>query len=260
MNTIEKLLEVMALLRHPETGCPWDIEQDFRSIAPYTIEEAYEVADAIDRDDLIALKDELGDLLLQVVFHAQMAREIGAFDFNAVVNAITRKMVRRHPHVFANETIADADAQRVAWETHKKREREGTSENDSGALAGVALALPALVRAEKLSKRAAAAGFDWPDIDGVRAKIDEELAEIEVARVSGSAREVAEEIGDLLFTVVNMARHLSVDAEDALRTANQKFTRRFQAAEQRVKAQRRSWDALTPEELESEWRAVKATE
>lgn len=260
MDTIKKLLEVMTLLRDPETGCPWDIEQDFRSIAPYTIEEAYEVADAIDRDDLIALKDELGDLLLQVVFHAQMAREIGAFDFNAVVNAITGKMVRRHPHVFDDETIADADAQRVAWETHKKREREATSEHDSGALAGVTLALPALVRAEKLSTRAAAAGFDWPDIDGVRAKIDEELAEIEVARVSGSARQVAEEIGDLLFTVVNMARHLSVDAEDALRTANRKFTRRFQAAEQRVKAQGRSWDALTPEELESEWRAVKATE
>jgi len=178
MNTIEKLLEVMAALRDPKTGCPWDIEQNFRSIAPYTIEEAYEVADAIERNDLIDLKDELGDLLLQVVFHAQMARENGAFDFNAVVNAITGKMIRRHPHVFADETVADADAQRVAWETHKQREREAASEYDSGALAGVTLALPALVRAEKLSKRAAAAGFDWPDIDGVRAKIDEELGEI----------------------------------------------------------------------------------
>ena len=260
MNTIEKLLEVMVALRDPKTGCPWDIEQDFRSIAPYTIEEAYEVADAIDRNDLIDLKDELGDLLLQVVFHAQMAREIGAFDFNAVVNAITGKMVRRHPHVFADETVADADAQRVAWEAHKQREREAASEYDSGALAGVTLALPALVRAEKLSKRAAAAGFDWPDIGGVRAKIDEELGEIEAARISGSDQQVSEEIGDLLFTVVNMARHLSVDAEDALRAANLKFSRRFQALEQRVKEQGRSWDALTSEELESEWQAVKAAE
>ena len=249
---MEKLLEVMAALRNPKTGCPWDIEQDFRSIAPYTIEEAYEVADAIDRNDFADLKDELGDLLLQVVFHAQMASEIGAFDFDAVAGAIAEKMIRRHPHVFAGETVANADAQRVAWESHKKRERDENGKNDAGALGGVTLALPALARAEKLSKRAAAVGFDWPDVDGVRAKIDEELAEIEAARIAGSAQQVAEEIGDLLFTVVNMARHLSVDAEDALRAANQKFARRFRAAEQRVEAQGRSWDALTLDELESD--------
>ena len=257
---MEKLLEVMAALRNPKTGCPWDIEQDFRSIAPYTIEEAYEVADAIDRNDFADLKDELGDLLLQVVFHAQMASEIGAFDFDAVAGAIAEKMIRRHPHVFAGETVANADAQRVAWESHKKRERDENGKNDAGALGGVTLALPALARAEKLSKRAAAVGFDWPDVDGVRAKIDEELAEIEAARIAGSAQQVAEEIGDLLFTVVNMARHLSVDAEDALRAANQKFARRFRAAEQRVEELGRSWDALTPGELESEWQAVKAAE
>ena len=260
MSAIEKLLEVMVELRDPNTGCPWDIDQDFRSIAPYTIEEAYEVADAIDRNDIADLRDELGDLLLQVVFHAQMAKEIGAFDFDAVVEAITAKMIRRHPHVFGNETVRDADAQRSAWEHHKKRERNAAGKYDSGALAGVSLALPALVRAEKLSKRAAATGFDWPDIDGVRAKIDEELGEIEAARNSGSGPKVAEEIGDLLFTVVNLARHLRVDPEDALRGANQKFARRFQAAEQRVKAQGRSWDALTPAELDAEWQAVKAAE
>jgi len=260
MSTIKKILEVMEALRNPETGCPWDIEQDFRSIAPYTIEEAYEVADAIDRNDLDDLKGELGDLLLQVVFHAQMAKEQGEFDFDDVVNAITEKMVRRHPHVFASEAIGDADAQRVAWESHKKREREARGEGESGALAGVTLALPALIRAEKLGKRAAATGFDWPDIDGVLAKISEEIAEIEAARRSGSDQAVAEEIGDLLFTVVNLARHLRVDAENALRAANRKFARRFQAAEQRVKTQGRSWDTLTLEELESEWQAVKAAE
>jgi len=260
MNSIQKLLEVMAALRNPDTGCPWDIEQNFRSIAPYTIEEAYEVADAIDRNDLVNLKDELGDLLLQVVFHSRMAAEIGAFDFEAVANAITEKMIRRHPHVFANETVADADAQRIAWEAHKKRERDGKGEDGSSALAGVTVALPALVWAQKLSKRAAATGFDWPDIGGVMEKINEEIAEIEMARKSGSAQAVAEEIGDLLFTVVNLARHLSVDAEGALRDANRKFTRRYRAAEQRVEAQGRSWDTLTPEELDSEWQAVKAAE
>jgi ATP diphosphatase len=260
MSDINKLLEIMAALRDPHTGCPWDIEQDFRSIAPYTIEEAYEVADAIDRNDLANLRDELGDLLLQVVFHAQMASEIGAFDFDAVVSAIAEKMIRRHPHVFANETVADADAQRIAWESHKKREREGNDEHDAGALSGVTLALPALARAEKLGKRAAAVGFDWPDIHGVLAKINEEIAEIEAARNSGTDQDVAEEIGDLLFTVVNLARHLSVDAEDSLRAANQKFARRFRAAERRVNTQGRSWGALTLEELEAEWQAVKAAE
>jgi len=260
MNTIKNLLEIMAALRDPQKGCPWDREQNFQSIAPYTIEEAYEVADAIDRNDLGDLKGELGDLLLQVVFHAQMAREIGAFDFDDVVDAIAGKMVRRHPHVFGAESITDADAQRAAWETHKKRERAASGKADEGALAGVSLGLPALLRAEKLSKRASMAGFDWPDVTGVREKIDEELAEIDGARASGTKQQVAAEIGDLLFTVVNMARHLEVDPEDALRSANRKFSRRFRAAEQRVEAQGRSWDSLTPAELDSEWRAVKAAE
>jgi MazG family protein len=260
MNTIENLLEIMTALRDPQKGCPWDREQDFRSIAPYTIEEAYEVADAIDRNDLDDLRDELGDLLLQVVFHAEMAREIGAFDFNAVVAAIVEKMTRRHPHVFGTEIIDDAAAQRAAWETHKERERAASGKHVGSALDGVSLALPALRRAEKLGKCAAAVGFDWPEVAGVREKIDEELAEIDQARHAGTADQLAEEIGDLLFTVVNLARHLDVNAEEALRSANQKFTRRFCAAELRLEAQGRSMRELTLNELESEWQAVKSAE
>ncbi|CAN5397278.1 nucleoside triphosphate pyrophosphohydrolase [soil metagenome] len=210
----------MARLRDPETGCQWDRAQSFATIAPYTLEEAFEVADAIARDDLGDLKDELGDLLFQVVFHARMADELGAFDFADVVAAISDKMERRHPHIFGGA------AESPGWEALKAEERRGKRQ-DGGALDGVALGLPALLRAEKLQKRAARVGFDWPDAAGPRAKVDEEIAEVEGA-VSDT---VAEEIGDLLFAVTNWARHLGVDAETALRSANAKFERRFRAME-----------------------------
>jgi ATP diphosphatase len=214
----------MGKLRDPETGCPWDIAQDFASIAPYTIEEAYEVADACERNDLVSLKDELGDLLLQVVFHAQIADDIGAFAFADVANAISDKMERRHPHVFSDADLrADGHAQ---WETIKAAERSTAS--DTSALAGVAMALPALMRAEKIQKRAARAGFDWPDAEGPRAKVLEELDEVATA---ANDHEREDEIGDLLFAVVNLARHLKIDSEVALRKASAKFERRFRAIE-----------------------------
>src|SRR3954463_15638737 len=216
---LERLAAIMARLRDPERGCEWDVAQTFATIAPYTIEEAYEVADAIERGDLDALKDELGDLALQVVFHARMAEETGAFDLSDVLTAIADKMERRHPHVFG-------DAPSPGWEAVKAAERAG--KDDPSALAGVARALPALLRAEKLQKRAARTGFDWPDPSGARAKIDEELAEVEAA---ATPEEVEEEIGDLLFAVVNWARKQGVDPEAALRAANAKFERRFKAME-----------------------------
>lgn len=223
MSGITALLDVMARLRNPDSGCPWDIEQTFASIAPYTIEEAYEVADACERGDLEELKGELGDLLLQVVFHARIAEEQGAFDFDAVAQGCADKMVRRHPHVFGDAPREDGHAQ---WEVIKAEERRAVAANS--ALAGVARALPALMRAEKLGKRAARTGFDWPDVEGPRAKVLEELDEVASA-ATHEARE--EEIGDLLFAVANLARHLSVDPELALRRANDKFERRFRAME-----------------------------
>jgi ATP diphosphatase len=218
-DMIENLRDIMARLRDPDTGCPWDKEQNFRTIAPYTIEEAYEVADAIERGDMDALKDELGDLQLQVVYHARMAEEAGAFALRDVLDTICAKMIRRHPHVFG-------DGDSPGWEEIKAQER--TAKADDSALAGVATALPALLRAEKLGRRAARTGFDWPDDEGVRAKIDEEIAEVLAA---GTPDERAEEIGDLLFAVVNWARHLRVDPEAALRGANAKFEKRFRAME-----------------------------
>ena len=217
---LERLRDIMARLRHPETGCTWDIKQDFGTIAPYTIEEAYEVADAIERDDMAALKDELGDLQLQVVFHARIAEERGAFDLGDVLDGISAKMIRRHPHVFGGGTSP-------GWEEIKAAERAATSD-DGSVLAGVAAALPALLRAEKLQKRAARTGFDWPDPAGALAKIEEEIAEVSEAI---SAEHQAEEIGDLLFAVVNWARKLGIDPEAALRQANAKFERRFRAME-----------------------------
>jgi nucleoside triphosphate diphosphatase len=215
---LERLAAIMARLRDPERGCEWDVAQTFATIAPYTIEEAYEVADAIERDDLDALKDELGDLALQVVFHARMAEELQAFDLADVLTAISDKMERRHPHVFG-------DAASPGWEAVKAAER--AEKADSSAIAGVAQALPALLRAEKLQKRAARTGFDWPDASGARAKILEELEEI----ADAPANELEEEVGDLLFAVVNFARHLKIDPETALRKANGKFERRFRAME-----------------------------
>lgn len=241
---IDRLLAVMARLRDPERGCEWDVAQTFATIAPYTIEEAYEVADACARGDMPELKDELGDLLLQVVFHARMAEEIGAFTFDDVATAIADKMERRHPHIFGDA----AEGGHHLWEVVKAQER--AAKEDPSALAGVALGLPALLRAEKLQKRAARVGFDWPDSSGPRAKIDEEVAEIEAA--SADTRE--EEFGDLLFAVVNWARHEGIDPEAALRAANAKFERRFRAMEDRAGG---SLAGLNLGAQEALWQAVK---
>ena len=222
-DDIHKLLAVMAALRNPQGGCPWDIEQDFASIAPYTIEEAYEVADAIERGELGELRDELGDLLFQVVFHARMAEEQGAFNFDDVVATIVEKMIRRHPHVFADEEVADAEAQTRAWEALKAKERKAKGHPQS-LLDGVTLGLPALKRAEKLQKRAARAGFDLPEIAPVFDKVCVELEGKDVQTLEG-------EIGELLFACVNLARHAGVDPEQALRSTNAQFVRRFQQME-----------------------------
>jgi ATP diphosphatase len=248
---ITPLTDIMARLRDRETGCPWDIEQNFASIAPYTIEEAYEVADAIERNDLDALKDELGDLLLQVAFHSQMASELGVFDMQDVVNGICDKMVRRHPHVFAGIT-ANSHEVPDNWETIKAAERSG--DEDVSALAGVALALPALLRAQKIQKRAARTGFDWPDQSGAREKIIEELEEVKEAT---SIAHVTEEIGDLLFAVVNFARFHNVDAEFALKQASAKFERRFRDMELSAGD---AFAGLSLDEKEELWQQAKAKE
>ncbi len=256
---IEKLLQVMAALRAPEGGCPWDIEQDFSTIAPYTIEEAYEVADAIERGELGELRDELGDLLFQVAFHARMAEEQGAFDFHDVVAAIVEKMVRRHPHVFADEEVADAEAQTRAWEAQKARERKEKGEH-SGLLDGVTLGLPALTRAEKLQKRAARAGFDWPEIAPVFDKIHEEIDEVR-AELNGDDHEALQgEIGDLLFACVNLARHAGVDPEKALRSTNSKFVRRFGYVEQALDAEGSSVEEAGLERMDALWDEAKKEE
>ncbi|MDQ4419760.1 nucleoside triphosphate pyrophosphohydrolase [Sphingobium sp. DEHP117] len=251
---IAPLVAIMARLRDPDAGCPWDIKQSFATIAPYTIEEAYEVADAIARNDMAELRDELGDLLLQVVYHARMAEESGHFALADVIAAICDKMVRRHPHVFGPD-----GATSPGWEEIKAAERadKPLKNDEKSALAGVATALPALVRAEKLQKRAARTGFDWPDADGVYAKIDEELAEVRAAQTPD---EQAEEIGDLLFAVVNLARHMKVDAESALRAANAKFERRFRSMEMKSVEQDIDFVATSLEEMEVLWKAAKAQE
>ncbi|MEX2150661.1 MAG: nucleoside triphosphate pyrophosphohydrolase [Steroidobacteraceae bacterium] len=225
----------MARLRDPAGGCPWDRQQDFVSIAPHTIEEAYEVADAIERGDLESLRDELGDLLFQVVFHSRLADELDAFAFDDVVDAICDKLTRRHPHVFAGALVDGAVAQTRAWERMKAVERREKGLGD-GALADIPAALPALTRALKLGRRAAAAGFDWPDSAGPRAKIDEELAELGRATAGPDAMRIEAEVGDLLFSVVNLARHLDVDPEAALRRANHRFSRRFHHVERALSA------------------------
>ena len=241
---IARLIDIMARLRDPGAGCPWDIEQNFATIAPYTIEEAYEVADAVERADMAALKDELGDLLFQVAFHARMAEEAGHFAFADVVGAICDKMIRRHPHVFGD------GGEQPDWEAIKAAEREANP--DGSALAGVAVSLPALLRAEKLQKRAARTGFDWPDERGPFDKISEEIIEVKAA---SSDIERSDEIGDLLFAVVNWARHLGVDPEAALRSANAKFERRFRAIEA---AGGEGFAALSLNEKEALWVGVKA--
>ncbi|MBB4642284.1 nucleoside triphosphate pyrophosphohydrolase [Rhizorhapis suberifaciens] len=242
---ITLLTDIMARLRHPQLGCAWDLKQDFATIAPYTIEEAYEVADAIARNDMEALSDELGDLLLQVVFHSRMAEECGYFSLQTVILGICDKMTRRHPHIFGEE-----DGEFPGWENIKAAERQNLA--DKSAMAGVAVALPALLRAEKLQKRAARVGFDWPDTQGVMEKINEEIEEV----VSASSQaEKEEEVGDLLFAVVNLARHLKVDAEQALRAANVKFEQRFRLMEEIAGPE---FPELSLAEQESCWQRAKA--
>ncbi len=248
----------MADLRDRESGCPWDLQQDFSTIAPYTIEEAYEVADAIERGDMGDLKDELGDLLFQVAFHAQMAAEQGYFDFEAVALTINEKMIRRHPHVFGTEEEREEGPQPGAWEQIKAAERAAKQGgDDASALAGVPVALPALKRAQKLGQRAAAVGFDWPDTQGVRAKIAEELAELSAAECSGQFADIEEEMGDLLFSVVNLARHLKVDPENALSAANRKFERRFRAMEAESLEHDERLASLDIRALEERWQKAK---
>ena len=265
---IGDLLRIMAALRDPRGGCPWDLQQDFSTIAPYTIAEAYEVADAIDRGDLADLKDELGDLLLQVVFHAQMASEQGAFAFDDVTEAICDKMTRRHPHVFAGASVEDAEAQTAAWELQKKAERAAKDPADASALAGIARGLPEWQRAVKLQARAARTGFDWPDHRPVFAKLREELDELEAEFEAASThpgdaevtKRLAEELGDVLFVAANLARHAKVDPGAALRAANHKFERRFRAMEALAGDDGAAFDSLDLEAQEALWRQVKRGE
>ncbi|HZD26699.1 MAG TPA: nucleoside triphosphate pyrophosphohydrolase [Alphaproteobacteria bacterium] len=261
---IARLLAVMARLRDPDGGCPWDLEQDFASIAPYTIEEAYEVADAIANGDMAQLREELGDLLLQVVYHAQMAEEDGAFDFDTVAQGIADKMVRRHPHVFGETEIENAAAQTASWEAQKaeERARKATAEGRRpSVLDGVAAGLPALTRAEKLQKRAARVGFDWPAAEPVFDKIAEEIAELRQEIATGAEPfRLSDEIGDLLFAVANLARHLEIDPEEALRGTNRKFERRFRHIEQALEEQGKSPGDCSLDALEALWQAAKAGE
>ena len=255
---LRRLLDIMAALRAPIGGCPWDVQQDFDSIAPYTIEEAYEVADAIARRDFAALPDELGDLLFQVVYHARMAEEEGRFGFADVAKAIADKMVRRHPHVFGEAAARDAGMQRAAWEEQKKAER--TARAEIGTLAGIPIALPALTRAQKLTARAARVGFDWPDAAAVLEKLDEEVAELRAELPEANPARLADEVGDLLFVLANLARKLDLDPERCLRQANAKFARRFGHIETALAAEGRTPGEATLEEMEALWVAAKREE
>ncbi len=255
---LRRLLDIMAALRDPATGCPWDKDQKFETIAPYTIEEAYEVADAIARRDFLSLPDELGDLLFQVVYHARMAEEAGLFSFADVAAAIADKMLRRHPHVFGAAAARDAAAQTHAWEEQKRAERAGRAE--TGTLAGIPAGLPALTRAEKLARRAARVGFDWPDAAAVLGKLDEEIAELRAELPAADPARLADEVGDLLFVLANLARKLKLDPEDCLRGANAKFARRFGQVEAALAAAGRTPTEATLAEMEAAWQAAKARE
>jgi nucleoside triphosphate diphosphatase len=262
---LRRLLTIMAALRDLSTGCPWDKEQTFDTIAPYTIEEAYEVADAIARRDFASLPDELGDLLFQVVYHARMAEEAGHFAFADVARAISDKMIRRHPHVFGKPALEldpgaarDAAAQTAAWETQKSAER--AARQHTGTLAGVPVGLPALTRAEKLTKRAARVGFDWPDAAAVLAKLDEEIGELKAELPGADPARLTDEVGDLLFVLANLARKLGLDPETCLRHANDKFSRRFNAMEQALAREGRDLKGETLEVMEAAWQAVKRGE
>jgi len=258
---IDRLLAIMARLRDKEAGCPWDVAQTFATIAPYTIEEAYEVAEAAERDDAPALCEELGNLLLQVVFHARMAEELGRFEFEDVARAISDKMVKRHPHVFGTATIADAAAQTVAWEDQKADERRAkaaAAAEPASALDGVGVGLPALARAVKLQRRAARVGFDWAEAAPIFDKIAEEIVELKDAIAGGAPDRIEDEMGDLLFAVANLARRLETDPEQALRHASRKFERRFRAVEAALAA--RGVENASLDEMEAEWQRVKASE
>jgi nucleoside triphosphate diphosphatase len=261
---IGRLIEIMAALRTPKTGCPWDLEQTFATIAPYTLEEAYEVADAITRNDLADLEDELGDLLLQVVFHARMAEEQGAFDFGDVVEAITTKLIRRHPHVFGEQKAENPQAVKGLWEEIKAQEKQEKAARgrpaDQSALAGVPVTLPALTRALKLQAKASQVGFDWHDPRAVLRKIREEADEIEAALDAGEPNAAAAEVGDLLFAAVNLARHLQADPDALLRQTNQKFERRFAAIERALAARGKAPQNATLSEMDTLWEEAKARE
>ena len=259
MSELRRLLAIMARLRDPERGCPWDRAQSFATIAPHTVEEAYEAYDAIQRGDMPALVDELGDLLFQIVFHAQLGREAGAFDFDDVARAIADKMVRRHPHVFGDRAAPDAAERARSWEDSKAAERAARNPR-AGALDGVALALPALSRAAKLQRRAARVGFDWPDIAPILAKLREEIAELEAEIGGNSPARAAEEMGDVLFACVNLARRLGADPEDALRAANAKFERRFRRVEALLAAAGRTPEQAGLEETDRLWEQAKLEE
>jgi len=259
-GAMAELLEIMSRLRDPDTGCPWDLEQTFSTIAPYTLEEAYEVVEAIQRNDAADLCDELGDLLFQVVFHAQMARELDWFEFSDVVSAINRKLIRRHPHVFADESVSDTRAQSEAWEKHKARERADKGVDTGSELDGVPLALPALVRAQKIQQRAARVGFDWTEMRHVVDKLEEELAELRQALVAEESMErLQEELGDLMFSGINLARFLDADAETLVRNASHKFERRFRVVEVLAKHKQSDLQDCSLDELESLWREAKKT-
>jgi ATP diphosphatase len=262
---IAALLDIMAALRTPGSGCPWDLAQSFATIAPYTIEEAYEVADAVARSDLDDLREELGDLLLQVVFHARMAQEQGAFDFGGVVQAITEKLLRRHPHVFGDARGLKVEAVNALWERIKAQEKaeraaDGTANDHAGALAGVPVGLPALTRALKLQAKAGKVGFDWNDPRAVLAKIREETDEIEAALDAGHRDDIAGEVGDLLFAAVNLARHVDADPEAVLRATNRKFERRFAAIERALAGRGKTPNDATLAEMDALWDAAKADE
>jgi ATP diphosphatase len=266
---IDRLIAIMAALRAPGSGCPWDLKQNFATIAPFTIEEAYEVADAIERGDMVDLREELGDLLLQVVFHARMAEEAKLFDFGDVVEVIAKKLIRRHPHVFGDARALSPDAVKGLWAAIKRQEkRERTAALEAaggrpapeGALAGVPLPLPALTRALKLQEKASKVGFDWNDANAVLAKLREETAEIEEALAAGDESAVKGEIGDLLFVVANLARHVKIEPEEALRSANVKFERRFAHIEARLKAQSRTPEDASLEEMDALWNEAKSEE
>jgi nucleoside triphosphate diphosphatase len=261
LRSIDALLAIMARLRDPKGGCPWDLEQDFKTIAPYTIEEAYEVADAIERNDMAALRDELGDLLFQTVFHSRMASEAGHFAFADVVETICQKMLRRHPHVFGGADIKTAEAQTTAWEEHKRRERAARGDAGKGLLGDIPLASPALTRALKLQQRMATVGFDWSERAPIITKLEEEVGELNEAIAAGAPKaKLADELGDILFVVANLARHLGVDPEAALRGTNEKVVRRFHHVEATIKASGGKLGEASLKEMDAAWDDAKRLE